>query len=95
MHNLLNSMKEDLTDTMGMAFKEWSEALREEIKDWRNGDSEPNWSGHRETVNEMCRDDGMPILFPSLQGPPARCFDENDVEVLPASEAPDTSKVTV
>jgi hypothetical protein len=68
-YTFLGQMLLDLTDLMGMEVREWRAELRTAVKDWKNGGSEPDWQAYREWMNEICREDGMPALFPERKEP--------------------------
>ena len=64
-HGFLQDFREDLTDVMMMAVDEWSTALRDDINVWKNSAGpEPSWQSFREWMNNICREDVMPLLFP-------------------------------
>lgn len=62
-YNTLKAFYYDLTDVMKDEVKEWIVELRNAIRDWKRNDEEPNWYAFREAANEICREDGMPLLF--------------------------------
>ena len=67
--SFLRDFRTDLTDVMMMAVDEWSAALRDDIRAWQERDGpEPGWQSFRDWMNEICREDVMPPLFP--QTPP-------------------------
>jgi hypothetical protein len=62
--NFLMSMRSECSDLFGCLFKEYFDDLKEEIREWKKEDgSEPDWDYYRQCVNDLCRDDGMPVLF--------------------------------
>lgn len=62
--NELMGMREECSDLFACQFKELFDECKEDIKSWKKEDgSEPDWDYYRSCVNELCRDDGMPILF--------------------------------
>ena len=63
-HAMLSVLFHDLTDLMQEAVSEWRSELRDAVKEWRDGGNEPDFNSFREWLNDICRDDGMPILFP-------------------------------
>ena len=64
-YGFLQDFREDLTDVMMMAVDEWSTALQDDINVWKNSTGpEPSWQSFREWMNDICRDDVMPLLFP-------------------------------
>ena len=64
-NSFLQDFRNDLTDIMMMAVDEWSTALRDDIHVWKDDDGpEPGWQSFREWMNDICRDDVMPLLFP-------------------------------
>jgi len=65
-YHMLKSIMFDLTDTMMMDFQEWKDELIGEVKSWKSGDDEPNWNSYRNWMNDICIDDGMPILFDNI-----------------------------
>jgi len=62
----LGWMLSDLTDVMAEEVKEWRSELRQAVKDWKAGGAEPDWGSFQDWMNDICRDDGMPILFPQM-----------------------------
>jgi len=62
-YSVFKSFFLDLTDTMQIEAQEWTHDLKDSIKCWKEGGPEPDWSGFRESANEICHDDGMPSLF--------------------------------
>ena len=60
---LLREAKDDLTDKMAEDVKEWRAELAEAICAWVLNGPEPNWQHFRESLNEICDDDGSPRLF--------------------------------
>ena len=54
----------ELTDVMAEEVREWRIELRAAVQDWKAGDPEPDWQAFRDWMNDICRDDGMPALFP-------------------------------
>jgi len=70
--DFLESLHEDLSDVMAMEVEEWFDELLEVVAVWNDADSEPDWDGLRNWLNRICRDDGMPPLFPK----PARTVAE-------------------
>ena len=62
----LGWMLPELTDVMAEEVKEWRSELRQAVKDWKAGGAEPDWGAFRDWMNDICRDDGMPILFPQM-----------------------------
>jgi hypothetical protein len=64
-YGFLQDFRQDLTDVMMMAVDDWSAALLDDIKDWKDSAGpEPSWQSFREWMNDICRDDVMPLLFP-------------------------------
>lgn len=57
----------DLTDLMAMEVREWRAELRIAVKDWKAGGVEPDWQAFRGWMNDICREDGMPVLFPEKE----------------------------
>jgi len=83
-HNFLQDFRQDLTDVMMMAVDEWAEALLDDSKDWKDSDGpEPGWQGFRDWMNDICRDDVMPLLFPD-PAPEKKCEESTDTEPTPA-----------
>jgi hypothetical protein len=67
-YGMLRWMMSDLTDTMQEEAREWMAELRVEFAAWVRGDCrEPDWQAYRESMNEICREDGMPSLFKEVQ----------------------------
>ena len=65
--SFLRDFRSDLTDVMMMAVDEWSAALRDDMRSWQESDGpEPGWQSFRDWMNEICREDAMPLLFPKL-----------------------------
>ena len=65
--SFLRDFRTDLTDVMMMAVDEWSAALRDDIRAWQESDGpEPGWQSFRDWMNDICREDAMPLLFPKL-----------------------------
>ena len=64
----LGWMLSDLTDVMAEEVKEWRSELRQAVKDWKAGGAEPDWGSFQDWMNDICRDDGMPSLFPDANG---------------------------
>jgi hypothetical protein len=65
--SFLRDFRTDLTDVMMMAVDEWSAALQDEVRAWQEGPGpEPGWQSFRDWLNEICREDAMPLLFPKL-----------------------------
>ena len=63
-YRLIKTLLNDLTDLMAQDAEEWLQELRDSVRSWRNdGGKEPDWDGFRESMNEICSDDGMPHLF--------------------------------
>jgi hypothetical protein len=76
--SFLQDFRTDLTDVMMMAVDEWSDALQDDIQAWQENDGpEPGWQSYRNWMNEICREDVMPILFPEL---PVDEFQEEQTE---------------
>ena len=60
----LIGMRSECSDLFACQFKECFDELKENIRVWRKEDGEePDWNYYRVSVNDLCRDDGMPILF--------------------------------
>lgn len=60
----LVSMREECSDLFACQFKELFDECKEDIRSWKKEDgSEPDWDYYRQCINELCADDGMPILF--------------------------------
>jgi 4-aminobutyrate aminotransferase-like enzyme len=67
-YGMLRWMIGDLTDTMPAEVREWMAELRAEFAAWVKGDGgQPDWQAYRESMNEICREDGMPSLFEEVQ----------------------------
>ena len=63
-YSLIKMLRYDLSDLMAQEADEWRSDLSESVRSWRNdGGKEPDWDGFRESMNEICSDDGMPYLF--------------------------------
>ena len=59
----LSGMKEELSDSMAMEFKELDNEFRSALQSWKFNDEEPDWSYYRSCLNEICDNDGMPRFF--------------------------------
>lgn len=70
-YSTLGWLLSDLSDLMSIEVKEWRGELRQAVKEWKGGGVEPDWQGFRDQMNEICRDDGMPILFLPPEAPDA------------------------
>jgi hypothetical protein len=66
-YSFLGLMLPELTDLMAMQVREWRADLRAAVKDWKSGGQEPDWQAFREWMNDICYEDGMPALFPTLE----------------------------
>lgn len=87
-HSFLQDFRTDLTDVMMMAVDEWSAALQDDIRAWQEkAGPEPGWQGYRDWMNEICREDVMPILFPELPADETR--DEHTDHPAEGSPQPD------
>ena len=64
-YTFLGQILVELTDLMAEKVREWRTDLRAAVKDWKNGGSEPDWQAFRYWMNDICREDGMPALFPA------------------------------
>lgn len=62
-YSALGALLLDLTDAMAEDVKEWRSDLRQAIRDWKAGGDEPDWPSFRDSMNDICHDDGMPALF--------------------------------
>jgi hypothetical protein len=83
--SFLRDFRTDLTDVMMMAVDEWSAALQDDIRTWQENDGpEPGWQSFRDWLNEICREDAMPVLFPNL---PPESVSEEKTENLPESNS--------
>jgi hypothetical protein len=81
----LQEFRTDLTDVMMMAVDEWSAVLRDDIRIWlENNGLEPGWQSFRDWMNEICREDAMPVLFPNL---PPESISEEKTENSPESNS--------
>jgi hypothetical protein len=63
----LGQMLLDLTDVMADEVREWRSELRSAVKEWKIGGPQPDWQGFREWMNDICYEDGMPALFPTIE----------------------------
>lgn len=82
--SFLQEFRTDLSDVMMMAVDEWSAALQDDIRTWRENKSpEPGWQCFRNWMNEICREDVMPLLFPE-PAPETECEESPDSEPAPA-----------
>lgn len=61
----LGQIRVELTDVMAEEVCEWRAELRAAVEDWKGGSPEPDWQAFREWMNNICREDGMPALFPT------------------------------
>ena len=66
-YTFLGQILLELTDLMAMEVREWRSELRAAVKDWRAGAAEPDWQAFRDWMNDICREDGMPALFPAKE----------------------------
>lgn len=62
--SFLMGMRNECSDLFACQFKELFNECKDDIAHWKkdNGD-EPDWDYYRRCLNDLCRDDGMPILF--------------------------------
>lgn len=63
-YSFLGQILVELTDLMAQEVREWRAELRAAVKDWKSGGQEPDWEAFRDWMNGICREDGMPSLFP-------------------------------
>lgn len=59
---LLYSKRHELPDVMTEPVIELAEQYREDMREWKESGIEPDWNSYRVDINDMCREDGMPIL---------------------------------
>jgi hypothetical protein len=67
-YSFLGQILVELTDLMAEEVREWRAELRAAVKDWKGGSLEPDWQAFRDWMNDICREDGMPALFPQREG---------------------------
>lgn len=66
-YSFLGQMLPELTDLMAIEVREWRAELRTAVREWKDGNPEPDWQGFRDWMNDICHDDGMPALFPASE----------------------------
>lgn len=69
-YSILVLILPELTDSMAVGVREWRAELRAAIRAWRKGEPEPDWQSFRDWMNCICREDGMPLLFPHIPPEP-------------------------
>lgn len=67
-YNVLRAHMFDMTDWFQEEIKDVIYCLREDIKAYRGGGCEPDWQSYADDINEILREDGMPMLFASANG---------------------------
>ena len=55
-------MRHDLPDVMLEPLQDLYTEYRICMRSWQAGGDEPGWNYFREAMNEMCRDEGMPLI---------------------------------
>ena len=66
-YGFLGQIQVELTDLMTEEVRELRADLRAAVEDWKGGGPEPDWQPFREWVKDICREDGMPTLFPAKE----------------------------
>ena len=66
-YGFLGQILVELTDLMAEEVREWRAELRAAVNDWKGNGPEPDWQAFREWMNDICREDGKPALFPARE----------------------------
>jgi hypothetical protein len=61
-------ISQDLPDMFACEARDLIKEMATDYKAWKMGEGkEPNWNSFRISINAMCEDEGMPILFEDLK----------------------------
>lgn len=63
---VLASMKDDLEDTFSCELDDLLPEYKTDLKAWTEGGPEPDWDYYRAIVNELCEENGYPLLFDKI-----------------------------